>query len=89
MRRRTIRISQTELDYEAKIAASEQQKPVLEKLMSTGFVVTKVLRNSDRCAISLDCRGTFGCLTHDGVFHRPVKGKKTVSVNNITLERVW
>lgn len=89
MRRKTIRLDTVSLIEEARLAASDQQKPVLDKMLTTGFEIMKVLRNSNRCAINLRYRDVSSWLTHDGVFHRPVKGKKHVAVNVHTLERIW
>lgn len=67
------------------------QKPVLENLLNTGFIVTKVLvaRFEKKSAICVSHPNVTGWLTADGGFHRPVKGKKSVSVSKTTLERVW
>ena len=86
---RNIRTSAEGLNIHAKNIASEAQKPVLDKLLQTGFQVLKVLEVSGRNAINLYYNDISGWLTYDGVFHRPVKGKKHVYVNTVTLERVW
>lgn len=69
--------------------ANEAQRPTLEKLKENGFSVVKVVRNGNRSAINMACKGVSGWITPDGKFHRPVKGKKHVSINTATLERIW
>lgn len=86
-----MRMNSYDLTNFAKRQANDAQKPVLEKLLSTGFVVTKVLtsKTQAKCAICVSHPNVTGWLTADGVFHRPIKGKKRVSVSRITLDRVW
>lgn len=86
---RTRRVEASFLTRSAIARANEQQRPVLEKLISTGFKVMKVLTNDRGTVINLSHPNVSGWLTLDGVFHRPARGKKRVSVNTRTLERVW
>lgn len=86
-----MRMSAYDLTEFAKRHANAAQKPVLEKLLSTGFVVTKVLTSNTetKSAICVSHPNVTGWLTADGVFHRPLKGKKHVSVSRTTLDRIW
>lgn len=86
---RTRRVEASLLTQSAIARANEAQRPVLEKLLSTGFEVMKILSNDRGTVINLSHPNVSGWLTLDGVFHRPAKGKKHVSVNTRTLERVW
>lgn len=86
---RNIRLSPAGLIAMAKDNASPAQLVTLDKLIANKFTVTQVLTLPGKCAINAACGTTSGWITHDGVFHRPVKGKKHVAVNTRTLERIW
>lgn len=85
------RLYQPQLQYEARARCNEEQRTVFDNLINTGFKVGKLLWNDHRAAVAFyhDASDTIGWLTHDGKFHRPIKGKSSVSINRHTLERIW
>ncbi|MEJ6846789.1 hypothetical protein [Sinorhizobium fredii] len=86
---RTIRHTQEELARIALAQANEQQRPVIEHMLKTGFKVLQTVHVGGRIAVNLAWQDTSGWLTPDAKFHRPVKGKKRVAINTRTLERIW
>lgn len=86
---RTIYSSQEDLMKSAAQEANELQLVTFATMVKNGFKVVKIIYQGDRCAINMAAGTTSGWLTPDGKFHRPAKGKKHVSINTRTLERIW
>ena len=84
------RYTQPILTENAIAACNPAQKATLEKALTMGWRVNKILTSHGvGSVVWVDTPATSGCVLLDGSLARPIKGKKSVFVNSTTLQRVW